>query len=288
MKHIKTKIAAIACAAVSAVCGAQGITASAAATHGSTTQSQVEGNCDAVPFFMHYISLKFPTNSYWNSGNPNTVTYSYNSGKTTKVTVGKVCDSGFKTTNVYGGPTEGTQLTRSAAFARKLAEELFDTNIFMRSGTGKTFTPRVGDQITYYTGSGSATHTVFITGVNGGVTYADCQDNTGCKISLTNSCSFSNGVFVKNGVGYSVKHVERPVKVGDVNGDSVVDGNDCTTLIKVQLGTFNFSGVNYDMMRAAADVDQDWVFYDQDDFNYIASHYHGGCLDNHGYVKTLW
>ncbi|HAG12902.1 MAG TPA: hypothetical protein DCG49_03445 [Ruminococcus sp.] len=295
MKHIKTKIAAFACAAVTSVCAAQGLTASAAngSAPAGTIESQV--SCQEQGYrmsdFLHSVGgHQFPAGRYWNSGNPDTCTTTYNTGKTTKVTVGQVCSAGFST-NLMGGPAAGAQIQRSAAFARKLASIYFGTDIYMRQGTYKNFTARLGDQITYYTGNGTQTHTVFVTGTNnnGDLTLAECEDNVGCKISYSGTCFFHNGAFIRNGKSYGLKYVERPVKIGDVDGNGFVDGNDCTRMIQVQNGTFNFSGINYNMMRAAADVDRDWQFYDQDDFNYVATHATaGGCLSGYGYVKALW
>ncbi|HAG12307.1 MAG TPA: hypothetical protein DCG49_00415 [Ruminococcus sp.] len=285
MKHIKTKIAAIACAAISTVCAAQGITASAAITHTSMTQYAVERGYSSSDF-LHYMANKFPSGKYWNSGNADTYTSTYNSNKTTYVPVGPVCDPGFKTTNVFNAPTQNTQLTKSAAFARKCAMELFGTTVYMRTGSHKNFSANVGDQITYT--DGNKKHTVFVTRKDGGtLSFAEVQDNAGCKISYSGTGFFHNGALVRNNVGYTVNYVERPIKVGDVNGDTVVDGADSSALTAIINGTFDYTGKNYNMLRAAGDVNRDWTM-NAADRTIIDQKRDQGILLTYGYVKTIF
>lgn len=284
MKHIKSKVAAIACAAITTICSAQAITASAASQH--TTQRQ--RTCQTAPTnmsdFIRHQAMALPGGSYWNAGVPNRSTGSSVSRVSTYITVGPVCGAGFKN-NLHGGPQQGEEIWRSAAFARYFASQYFGTEIFMRHSTDKNFTTQLGDQITYYT-SGNATHTVFVTKSN---LCCDVTDDFACKITYGKSFSINNGGIIIGGKRYSIKYVERPIKVGDFNGDSIIDSKDPTEINKIMYGGYDWYDNNWNFMRSACDMNRDNNITSADLTKFNSDkNYTEKVMNTYGYVKTLW
>ena len=130
------------------------------------------------------------------------------------------------------------------AFARKLANDVFRTDHFIRynivngkinytTGGWKDYVPQVGDQLRLLT-EGSGGHSVFITGIdNGKITFAGCNgDMKTCKIewgctqyytSITNKKLIGVDMdYIKNNAIY----VERVILAGDLNLNGKIDKDD--------------------------------------------------------------
>ncbi|MCQ2417920.1 MAG: dockerin type I repeat-containing protein [Oscillospiraceae bacterium] len=265
MKALKRKVAAIACAAVSVVCSAQAVTAFAAAKQTYCQQYQREVLKTPMSDALRYWANKYPSKTRWSNS----------------VKSGQTIGFGYRYDNSVNNASDVT-LYNSAAFARQLALDYFETNIYIRMGTEKTFTPKIGDQITYV--NGSRLQTIFLTDTN---TYAQCSEDRYTMITYGNKCSFSNGVLVLNGKAYSIKYVERPVKVGDANGDTVIDSKDLTAM-NFYLNN-KWTTYDYNFFIAACDIDKNGVV-NMTDYNYLKNNTDSTnkILKNKGYVASLW
>ena len=197
MKHLKSKAAAILLASVTAVSGAASLNASAVTQNGNTQYARLSGS--SMPFYMHAeAGYKFPSGRYWNTGNPETCSTSFN-GTTTYISEGQVKGGGY--TNSYTGSGNGS-LSGSAGFARKLAVDYFGTDHFIRlSGAGINFQAKIGDQIAIGTYNSNGTLNVeqvaFVTYVDGtSFNFAYANQYNRCKISWSGTASIHNGAYL--------------------------------------------------------------------------------------------
>ena len=277
MKHISTRAAAAVCAAITAVCGMQALSASAVNNaHPTTGNSQAYCN---EPYNMshncYFWSVyNYPENSYWN-----TTVYS-----------GKVLGEGFTTANI-SGTSQGSALTGAKAFARTLACSHFGSQntIFVELPGGYANCPaviRLGDQIVL-TRNGSQ-HTIFITGINDetNTVYASEIVNNRVKHGVTFSCPQDGKLKrTSNNQTFNVSYVIRPAMEGDANGDCYIDIRDVDVAFRNE-GNFNFPGKDYNTVMGAIDLNGSWTIT-HDDGMEIFYHINAGIMGgNYSYLTT--
>ena len=302
MKNIKTRIAAAACAAITAVCGMQAMSASAFNYgHPYTVNSQ------EWCYRNTGRSLRM-----WTSD-----TSSIKQGKTWNGTInaGTMVGMGF-TTKHDSDLTNGQKLTGDAAFARYLACSHFGVKNGEDGKAAWIDLPKTqftayghydfGDQIRL--GRGNERHSIFVTyatlNTKTNVTEITCAEvvgktiNWNVKYQMIRYNNKSNTYFsqmkrVSDGKTYDVICVTRPVKEGDANGDGSVTRNDVQWIqnrVKYNGGNPNVSGCNNDLRKTAADVDgTGWLT--NDDANIIYSHMYeswGIMMGDYRYALAKW
>ncbi|MDO5558619.1 MAG: hypothetical protein Q4F95_03375 [Oscillospiraceae bacterium] len=220
--------------------------------------------------FVRAEYQKYPNSKYWAGGNVNhwtsspSSTYNY-------YTPDFLCSSGMRYDSsgnqlgVFGYYAISTySMRRSAGFASKLQADYFQTDSFIQCNLSRssnrikfddntTYTPRIGDVIKFYDNGGFS---IFITNVNGStISYVDCDADGNCKINWSNTANMSD--LNVHGHRY-VDYVQRPMMVGDVNGDTFIDAKDQTELFYIQL---NEPTVVYNRKYrdAAADITRDGI-----------------------------
>ena len=146
-----------------------------------------------------------------------------------------------------------------------LQSKFFDTTRYIRLVDSKNYAVRVGDHIRVsysYRGGPKNYHSIFVTGVSGNTfQYEEC-DGTNCRISvgsgtITKDSSGNVSGIKLNGSSYQFVFVERPVMVGDVNGDTNIDSNDLTALNQIRQNTASTNGINQSVRFATADMNCD-------------------------------
>lgn len=279
MKHIKSRIAAILCAATTTICAAQAISASA---FSAPTMSPV-GQSLAWNFTTYYPQwfVERNTNSqynyglkpgkYWNGGDAFSCT-SNPYAAANSAPVGLMTGVHYS----YNYPAQGaTTLTGSKGFARTLAAMYFQTNAFMRgAGADINFAPQFGDQIMLrktVNGSNQDYRAIFIYGMDNhyNYLYAYCDQNDHNKIHWDGVGAMHNGVWLdgSNNDICSIQYVDRPILMGDVNGDGKVTDADFNFVRDFLYGEFiDYSGtVNAAFVNAVADTNGDgqinWTDY---------------------------
>ena len=278
MKRTTTKAAATLCAALTAVCGMQAITASA-----TTDAHPVSGNTqDSTEFGMNFSHNLY----FWS-------VYNYPQGTQWSQTVrqGKVFGPGYSTTNL-SGIAEGTALPASLAWARFLANGNYGSeNLYYTeqpaSIVDDTTQAKNGDQIVMTSNSGQK-HAIFVTSV-----YSDYSLSAS---ELVNGRVQWGSGYVKfgynklrrtsDGTVFTVNYVVRPVKEGDANGDSVVDSSDVTWLSN-HYNAYSFPGADYNVQMAAADIDGDWQITWRDAFGVLMNNSDGRMTGNYSYSTTV-
>ncbi len=275
MKHIASRAAAAFCAAITAVCVMQAVTASA-----TTPAHPVSGNTqDSTEFGMNFGHNLY----YWSVYN-----YPQNSQWSQTVRQGKVFGPGYSTTNL-SGISEGQTLSAPLAWARHLAisnygnEHLYFTEQ-PASTVDDVTTAKNGDQIVMTSSSGQK-HAIFVTCVY--------TDYTIDGSELVNGRVNWNSGYVKfgpnklrrlsDGTVFTVDYVVRPVKEGDANGDSVVDSADVTWLSN-HYNAYSFPGAYYNVQMAAADIDGDWQITWRDAFGVFMNNSEGRMTGNYSYL----
>ena len=257
MKHVLTKAAAAFCAAATAVCAMQAVTASAINSQHPTT-GNTQASCEEPRNMGHncyYWSVyNYPANTAWDQ----------------TVISGKVFGPGYSTTTISGN-TQGTPLNGAVAWARKLACEHFgsaNTIFTEQPASYANCLPamKLGDQIVL-TRNGQ-THAVFVTGINFGngndsVTVSELVGGV-IKYGVTYTVPVDGQLRrSSNGQTYNISYVVRPVKEGDANGDSSVDIMDVDFILS-HTGVYNFPGSDYNTVMGACDLDGDWSISWQD------------------------
>lgn len=318
-KQLRTKLAAIGSAALFAVTGVQSLTASAA-TYTSQTQGTLNSPYHMSDFVRHE-SMKFPDGRYWNNVN-NSDGWTYSQCAHHPVIHDNMSASEFdccgrvEEGHMYGGVyrkiynfgLEG-YMFQCAGYARKLAMDYFQTDYFTFTPytvtTSYQYVPRLGDQIRL-----KDQHSVFVTGVQKlgdysyRVTYSDCNgedDNHKCQIKWNKTITLNRytggwgtsaydvmGFYSSNGTPVPVTGVTRPIMVGDVNADYVVDWNDFRDLYTINHNGFDqvYRMADYRTLFAVCDINRDNQV-DDTDANLITRYYSNGILPNYGYVKGV-
>ena len=301
MKKIATRIAAAACAAITAACGAQALSASAFNNGHPYWENQQE-YCESA--YAMSRSRYFWIN-YGSNGNGNWAEGRSWSGT---VKVGEVLGKGFKRTHVsnynpnYWNNTNQNKSERpqssvsgARAWARTLAcshfgftaqqavwLELPKTDFNYRGNFLR------GDQVVF-----TNSHAMFITAINDDDTFV-CSELRDGKIRWSTTYKMMGNYKLKNlsnNTTYTISYVARPVKEGDANGDGWVDRND-------QIWVNNHNGNPYqnstvydnDVLLSAADVTGNWWLNSADASEIYSYMYEiGGYMTmDHRYVKAYW
>ena len=179
-----------------------------------------------------------------------------------------------------------------AGFAKKLQYDFFGTRKYLQL-SGIDYTPQVGDHLRIsnnYHGFYSE-HSVFVMSVNGNtITYADCNSGEYCRINWNKTMTInrdSNGKiasFNLDGATYQFEWVERPMKLGDVNGDSMVDAQDVSAIQRVINGTYSNNYRNARYRSYAADMNCDG-YVNSADYSLLVNYVYGFTTADYGYLK---
>ena len=216
--------------------------------------------------FVSMESRKFPSSKYWNNQ------YDYmNDTNATTVTpcnhdndihIAPYCKYMTINNTFYDGYNNTFDMSaeepyyQCAGFAKKLQYDYFNTTKYLQLSNLTQYEPRVGDHLRVsYRMVG---HSVFVTSVNGNTfTYADCNSNGKCNINWAkNGKVNSDGSITLDGSTYLFSWVERPIMVGDVNGDSYVNSDDLTALRNIILRIDNATNISTKYRTLAADIDR--------------------------------
>lgn len=248
MKSIKTKIAAAALAAITTVCSAQAISASA---------------YQYTPNTQRYLQTQSTMNSKittWKNLYPAGSTFTTTNDR---VYSGKITNVGFETVTPS---QEGQELLGTQAYARKLAVNYFGTSIFMSLQTGKEFNPEIGDQVKLWDPDTHRSRWIFITRKSGGIQATELDQFTN-KVKWNVNYTVGNGSMdctSENGKHYIVYACYRPIKQGDVNGDGRVTTYDIQWLEGYVSGFYSTSGKDYNLLMAASDFNTSWTLTTSD------------------------
>ena len=278
MKNMKTRIAAAALAAITAVCGAQALSASAF-NWGHPYSLNDQTWC--------YMSLGRSQRMWQNYGLPEGG-YFYQT-----VQAGTMVGKGFTTSHLSNWPKNQT-LYGGIGWVRYLACSHFgfEQNKAAWLELPKTdFTSyakyRGGDQV--FLKQGSSYHAVFVTGSYNSTLYCSELDGSIIKWGVEYK-RMSNYKLkrVSDGQIFDIQYVARPIKEGDANGDGIVNASD-VTWINQHNGGANYSGYNRDIMLAAADVDGTWWLNSNDASIIDANRNADGYMDgDFRYVMGEW
>ncbi|MBQ6039715.1 MAG: dockerin type I repeat-containing protein [Oscillospiraceae bacterium] len=296
MKNIKTRIAAVACAALAAVCGMQALSASAfnyCYPYSVNTQEWCYRNTGRSSRMWQNGMAQ---NSYWSQ----------------TVKAGTMVGKGF--TNSHPGVfTTNQNLTNANAFVRYLACSHFglDASKAAWIELPKTqFTANghyeFADQI--FLARGNERHAVLCMAASvnsSNVTELTCAELVNNRVkwnvkyqmiryNQNNSSSyFAKMKRVSDGKTYDIMYVARPVKEGDANGDGTVTRNDVQWIqqrISNNNGNPNVSGCNNNLRKAAADVNgSGWL--DDGDYTTIYGHMYESwsiMMGDYRYALTAW
>lgn len=232
-------------------------------TYTSLLQSQ-GANATHMSSFVRAEQQKFPNGKFWASDDNNTYAssnpYNLDNGLSVCPTFFRGFDRSFHFENEE-------RYTQCAGFAKKLQRDYFgSTKCLQILKTSTAYEPRIGDHMRvepqpYSCPSG---HSIFVTAVNGNtITYADCNANGDNMILWNRKATYSKtdqSVVLADGSKYYYKWVERPMMLGDANGDSYVNAQDVTTLqTLVTKGRYYSSTADTDLTyrNFAADVNKD-------------------------------
>lgn len=223
-------------------------------------------NATNMSDFMRATAYKFPNGSYWATGDVDRSSRtcpSRNWDHTTYMPEGPSVGLNYSDTN---WKYDGEPYYQCAGFAKKLQFDYFGTGLFTQLEDALGFEPQLGDHIRLVqTRSPYQGHSIFVTGVSGStVYYAECEGGNYSKISLSKRGYFSKNyrtgkcTFTLDGTNYDFVWVQRPIPVGDMNADSVVDNNDLSALYDY----LNYSATSayYDNLKyqyVAADINED-------------------------------
>ena len=246
MKHIKTKIAAVCCAAIAAVSASQAITASAVGYNRSQDYCE---NAYNMSYDMRGLSrYVYPGGSAFNEN----------------VTCGAMCGKGYANETISHNNL-GTPLSGSEAWCRWLANNYFDTDIYMELPGGKNCNVKLGDQVRI-SGNNESDRSLFVTSISGSTFYATSLDANnrvvyGEKYLLHNGALIvqdNNGNTVKT---YSVNYIVRPIKKGDANGDgvfTVADKNWVNSHLYMNQSQCGFNNKRWDLLMKALMNEGGW------------------------------
>ena len=304
MKLRKTKIAAAAMAAITAISAAQAISASAVSY---TTVPQ--RTCETYSYVNNITT--YLSGCYGTKANYKWTNYSF---ETRKEIWGPSYKTGYQNGN-YSGLGNGANVSDGKAFARKIARSVYNTTAFMemKEVTSTSaydyfrYIPRIGDQVTVkYNGTSK---TIFITKVTNGTIKACEVDESGyIRYNKTYSYKASNKTFTYSGKAWTFDYVARPVKYGDVNGDSYVSLSGDQFSYTSANGSVSFyckgdgaemshfmnygprAGQNPSWVIAAGDMNGDGQI-NGTDYKIFCDRMrdsHDGCMPNYGYILLPW
>lgn len=301
MKNIKTRIAAAACAAITAFCGAQAMSASA-----FNYSHPYSGNDQE---YCERYSMGRNLRMWQTYGGDGTGNWAEGRSWSGSVKAGELLGKGYKKAHIssynpsyWSNPNlqknqrpEST-LYNAAAWARTLANSHFgfiaQQAVWLelpKSDFNYWSSFRPGDQIIL-----SSSHAVFVTNVNdnGTLTCAELRSGKirwGVNYQLLNNAQTLKRT--STNTSYTLQYVVRPVKEGDANGDGWVDRNDvfwCDSHLNNANVWSQYE--DYDVRMAAADVSGNWNI-DSADSTEIYSYMNereGLMVLDHRYVLAYW
>lgn len=291
MKFRKSRIAAIAMAAVTAVCAAQSMAMSASAYGNAfhfTSVSQETAESQS------YMNSRVNT---WKNGS----TFRANSTWSGTASNGIVVGPGFQDNNISGTWYNQT-LSGDIALARRLAQDYFGTTIFMELYPNQRYyMMQLGDQLRLK--RGSSYKSVFVHELpssSNGYKMKAVELING-KINYNVQYTVSGANVIRNNQTWAINYVTRPIKQGDANGDGYVFGTryadyqaDVDAINDYFLNGIP-SGHRSDVTTAAASVDNDWNI-DVSDYRIVLyNQLVNGNFQNDGrmhgnwyYLKTLY
>lgn len=227
--------------------------------------------------FIRFETRKYPNGKYWCGGDIEKTTTTPSSTLENKIIVNTTFDRGLNKSFNY---EVEEPYYECAGFAKKLQMDYFGTTKFLHLDIDdKTYQyePRVGDHLRIKLGETSTgddgAHSIFITGVSTNsngvstITYTDCNSDGNNIIQWNKTGSYypaaNNGgkdCFMIGRYRYNVLWVERPMVLGDVNGDSYLNSSDTTmlqTMINRGSSYTAASGVDLNYRKFIADVNKD-------------------------------
>ncbi|MBQ6040713.1 MAG: M4 family metallopeptidase [Oscillospiraceae bacterium] len=207
-----------------------------AAANLKPSQAEAEST-DYMAGFVRREQAKFPSGTYWNTGDPDTWSNEpVYADRSSYLPMGPTV---YPFWGLTGWQTE-EEYFQCAGFAKKLQEDYFGRTVMIQDDNPH-YVPQIGDhlRLEHYiwdepTGAG---HSIFVTGVDGDtITYADCNADGSCMINWNQTGKLvrnSEGNICLNGTGRyhdEFAWVERPLKQSDVNADGKIDRYDCWQL----------------------------------------------------------
>ncbi|MDO5559219.1 MAG: M4 family metallopeptidase [Oscillospiraceae bacterium] len=209
-----------------------------------TTMSQKSAiSAATMTSFVTREKKKYPNGKYWVGSDINTYSSTAAPAANIKLESGVTPFSTFYQGFGLGfaSANNGEAYYACAGFARKLQMDYFGTTKYLQLNTASSYSPRIGDHLRVIpsrTGPNTTAHSIFITSVNGNtIQYADCNasGNNNIAWDKTGTISKSNGVLniTLGSSSYNFVWVERPIMMGDINGDSNVNQSDVTALNQI-------------------------------------------------------
>ena len=258
--------------------------------------------------FKRSEMYKFPNDTYWLTRNDSAMesdsyipSLSMLGGKNLYFD-GKYAYSNYVTLNstFYEGYDSSFRYEKEepyyacAGFAKKLQYDYFGTTKYLQLSNPNKYVPRIGDHLRVSVG-GSDPHSIFITSVDGNkFTYADCngdgKNNNIIKWDQTGSINegVSGGILSvrldNQKIPYQFEWVERPIMVGDVNGDSFVDSGDISFLDDMIRYSFTDNDIAGHYRFLSADIDQNGVL-DNNDIYILSNDIYDNNGISFGYLK---
>lgn len=275
MKTMKTRIAAAACAAITAICGAQALTASAFNyNHPYSLNTQEWCTRNLGRSLRMWQSYGLAEGTYWSNS----------------VKAGTMVGKGFTNAHISSYSTN-QNIFNQMAFPRYLACSHFG---FDAEKAAWMEIPQAdcngcyegGDQI--FLKSNGTYHAVFVESYYNTLYCSELDSSKHIRWNVTYERVGNTQLKrVRDGKIFDILYVARPIKEGDANGDGRVEVDDCGW-IGSHYGNGIISGTNRDILMAAADVSGNWQI-DWDDLYGIYTNMTGGIMGRDGrYVMAKW
>ena len=232
----------------------------------SSVTQNTANNSTNMNDFMRAMSYRYPTGNYWTTGDVNRSTSirpANNYDRSTYMPEGVSVGLNYMHTN---WEFDGEPFLQCAGFAKKLQVEYFGTGLFTQLDDQQSYVPKMGDHIRLaLTRSPIVGHSIFVKSISGNtISYAECVGADYSRISLTKTGTFSYDsrskqyTFTLDGSNYDFVWAQRPIPVGDLNADSVVDSTDQNLLYDLVYNnrtTATFRNRVY--QKFAADINDD-------------------------------
>lgn len=302
MKHIKSRIAAFACAAIAAACGMQALSASAF-NNGHPYWDNQQEYCESA-YAMSRNCYFWQT--YGGNGNGNWAEGKSWSGS---IKAGELLGKGFEKShtstlngNYWNQPNQNkanrpqSTISGARAWARTLACSHFGVEaqktvwLELPGDDGTMFNYRGnfmrGDQVVF-----TNNHAVFVTGINDNDTLTCCELRSGIirwnvKYKIMGNHKLKN---LSTSTTYTISYVARPVKEGDADGDGFVNRNDVIWVQRNNGGAYDDTK-DREVLLSAADIDGTWWLTNADASLINNNMYEigGYMMGDFRYVKAYW